>query len=164
MAGPTIITSFITNGGIEEPISRSSRPSPRRSPCCMSIQPLSPNSGSGKPVSASSETRKKPGVIVRTRRLSPSRQKATPRPEPLRGALSKRSPSWARHCHRSCPVVASMATMSRCAPIVVYNTPSISSGVKVALNSACDPNMPVGRRQAICRELAFSALIWSSGE
>ena len=40
---------------------------------CFGTQPLSPKEGSGMPVSASSETRKKPGVTTMIRRSSPLR-------------------------------------------------------------------------------------------
>ena len=91
--------------------------------------------------------------------LSPSLQNATPLPAPLRGASSKRSPSWGRQSHSTWPETASIATTFRVLPIFAYRTPSTSSGVDGLLKSVVGPKLAVEKLHASSRSETFSAFI-----
>src|SRR2546430_13592792 len=70
------------------------------------------------------------------------------------------APPSRRLCaHISSPSLPSSATTDRRVPPVVYNTPSIISGVPSSLYSGRGPSMSVLNRQAISSVLQFDALI-----
>ena len=160
-AAPTTITSFITNGGADSPISGYGNlgSSAFLRPTNKSTTPFSPKLGSGTPVSASRETRWYPGVTSITRFLFPSLQKDTPRPAPFRGASSKRTPSLGLHNQRTWPEVASIATTLRVLPMFAYKTPSISIGVEGLLKSVVGPKLAVEKLQANSRSETLLASI-----